>query len=411
MDKDFERKLDRYAELAVKMGVNLHKGQKLLIHAPIEAADFTRRIVKNAYRNGCSRVIVDWRDAPTNRIHIEDAPDETLQTLPQWEIDKLKSFVENHDCLISLTGNDPKAYEGVDPKRLMMLSKAQGEQLDFFQTAQLTGNIHWSIIGVPTAAWATAVFPDKSDDEAIIALWEAIFAATRIDQDDPIHLWESHDKMLKEKIEKLNTYHFKTLYYKSSKTDLSIDLHPDHVWIGGSQCSTIGRSYISNMPTEEVFTAALKTGVNGTVVSTKPLSAMGQIIDNFSLTFKNGKVVDFQAEKGYEALRQILEMDDGMKFIGEVALVPYDSPISRSGITFMNTLFDENASCHLALGAAITMNIKNTEGLSKEALNEKGVNQSNGHIDFMIGSQDLNIDGETAHGERIPVFRNGNWAI
>lgn len=411
MNKDFERKLDRYAELVVKVGVNLHKGQKLLIHAPIEAANFTRRIVKSAYRNGCSRVIVDWRDTLTSRIHIEEAPEETLKTLPRWEIDRFKSFIEDHDCLISLTGNDPKAYESVDPKRLMMMSKAQGEQLAFFQTAQLTGNIHWSIIGVPTAAWATAVFPDKSEDEAIATLWEAIFAATRIDQGDPIHNWEVHDKILKEKVEKLNSYHFKTLHYKSSKTDLSIDLHPDHVWVGGSQCSTIGRSYISNMPTEEVFTAALKTGVNGTVVSTKPLSVMGHMIENFSLIFKNGKVVDFRAEKGYEALQQILEMDDGIKFIGEVALVPYDSPISSSGTVFMNTLFDENASCHLALGAAITMSIKNTDGLSKEVLNEKGVNQSSGHIDFMIGSQDLDIDGETAHGERIPVFRNGNWAI
>ncbi|MEH7532037.1 aminopeptidase [Priestia megaterium] len=411
MNKDFERKLNQYAELAVKVGVNLHKGQKLLILSPIEAAEFTRLVVKSAYRNGCSRVIVDWRDTPTSRIHIEEAPEETLKTLPHWEIDRFKSFIEGHDCLISLTGNDPKAYEGVNPKRLMMLSKAQSEQLDFFQTAQLTGNIHWSIIGVPNAAWATAVFPDKREDEAITTLWEAIFTAARINQGDSIHNWKVHDKILKEKVEKLNLYHFKTLHYKSAKTDISIDLHPDHIWIGGSQRSTIGRSYISNIPTEEVFTAALKTGVNGTVVSTKPLSVMGNIIDNFSLTFKNGQVIDFRAEKGYEALQQILEIDEGIKFIGEVALVPHNSPISSSGIIFMNTLFDENASCHLALGAAITMNIKNAEGLSKEALNEKGVNQSSGHIDFMIGSQDLDIIGQTINDERIPIFQNGNWVI
>ncbi|NGY70295.1 aminopeptidase [Bacillus megaterium] len=254
-------------------------------------------------------------------------------------------------------------------------------------------------------------FPDKSEEEAITALWEAIFTTTRINQGDPIHNWKAHDKILKEKVEKLNLYHFKTLHYKSARTDLSIDLHPDHIWAGGSQRSTIGRSYISNIPTEEVFTAALKTGVNGTVVGTKPLSVMGNVIDNFSLTFKNGKVVDFRAEKGYEALQQILEIDEGIKFIGEVALVPYNSPISNLGIVFMNTLYDENASCHLALGAAITMNIKNTEGLSKEDLNDKGVNQSSAHIDFMIGSQDLDIDGQTTNDEHIPIFRNGNWAI
>ncbi|MFC4620517.1 aminopeptidase [Camelliibacillus cellulosilyticus] len=411
MSLDFEKKLDQYAELVVKVGVNLHKGQKLLILAPIEAADFTRRIVKCAYKNGCSRVVVDWRDTPTSRIHIEEAPEETLKSIPQWDINRFKSFVDDHDCVINLLSDDPKAFEGVDPKRLMMMSRAQGEHLGFFQDAKLTSHIHWTIIGVPTAAWATAVFPGKSEPDAIAALWEAIFRATRIDQVDPIQNWHDHDKQLKEKVEKLNAYHFKTLHYKSAKTDLSIDLHPDHIWVGGSMHSTIGHTYIVNMPTEEVFTAALKTGVNGTVASTKPLSAMGNLIENFSMTFENGKVVSFQAEKGEEALRQLLEIDDGMKFIGEVALVPHDSPISNTGITFMNTLYDENASCHLAIGAAIIDNVKDAKGLSKEALDEKGINQSKGHIDFMIGSDDLDIDGETAQGERIPVFRDGNWTI
>lgn len=214
-----------------------------------------------------------------------------------------------------------------------------------------------------------------------------------------------------EKVNYLNEQKFKTLHYKSEGTDLSIDLHPEHVWIGGGHHSTFNTFYIPNMPTEEVFTAPLKEGVNGTVTSKKPLSAMGNIIDNFTLTFKDGKVVDLKAEKGEDTLKQLLNIDEGMKYLGEVALVPYDSPISNAGIVFNNTLFDENASCHLALGMTISMNIPGADKLSKEELESKGVNQSHGHTDFMIGSADLEIEAEYHDGKRIPLFTNGNWAM
>jgi aminopeptidase len=409
--KDFEQKLDKYAELVVKIGVSIQEGQSLLINAPIEAAEFTRKVVKHAYRNGAKRVMVDWGDSGTGRIHVQEAPEETLKEIPQWEIDKMKSLVENHDALLSIAGFDPKAYEGVDPSRLTMRSKAAGETFYFFQVAQLRGDMHWAIVGAPTTAWAKTVFPDLSDEEALEKLWEAVFKTVRVDHADPVAAWEEHGKNLKEKMDYLNDRHFKTLHYKSAKTNLSIDLHPDHYWIGGGHHSTFGTDYIPNMPTEEVFTAPLKDGVNGTVASTKPLSALGNMIENFTITFENGRIVDFQAEKGYETLKQLIDMDEGMKYLGEVALVPYDSPISNSGIIFNNTLYDENASCHLAIGAAISMNIEGAGQLSKEEQLAKGINQSVGHTDFMIGSADMDIDGETYDGERVPLFRKGNWAF
>ncbi|MGV3488912.1 MAG: aminopeptidase [Tuberibacillus sp.] len=411
MIKDFDQKLDAYAEIVVKEGLNLQKGQTLFVSAPIESVEFARKVAKQAYRNGAKRVVVDYIDSQTSRITVEEAPEETLKEVPQWEIDKFKHLVDHHDALLSITGNDPKAFEGVDPKRLMMRSRANGEQLYFFQVGQLRGDIHWAIVGAPTIAWAKTVFPDAGEEEALEQLWDAVFKTMRIDQKDPVAAWAEHGKNLKEKMDYLNEKHFKTLHYKSAKTNLSIDLHPDHIWIGGGHHSTFGTSYIPNMPTEEVFTAPLKEGVNGTVVSTKPLSAMGNMIENFSITFEKGRVVDFKAEKGYEALKELIEMDEGMHYLGEVALVPYDSPISNLGIIFNNTLYDENASCHLALGAAISMNVEGAGQLAKEELVAKGVNQSVGHIDFMVGSADLDIDGETNDGERVPLFRNGNWAF
>jgi len=411
MTDSLAKRMDDYAKLTVQVGLNLQKGQRLFINAPLEAAPFVRRVVKQAYENGAERVSVNWHDDETQRVHLQKAPEATLKEVPVWDIERYRQMVDHHDCLLSVTGHNPRAYEGINPERLMLTSRANGEQLHFFQVAQLKGDIHWAIVGVPTAAWAQTVFPDLPTEEAIAKLWEAIFKTVRVDQPDPVQAWREHERNLKEKTAFLNEKRFKTLHYKSAGTDLHIDLHPDHVWLGGSHQSTFGTRYIPNMPTEEVFTAPLKTGVNGTVRSTKPLSLMGNMVEDFILAFENGKVVDVQAKKGLEALQKALDMDEGMRYLGEVALVPHDSPISNLNIIFNNTLYDENASCHLALGAAITMNIKGSGGLSKEELVKKGVNQSVGHTDFMIGSADLDIDGETADGERIPLFRNGNWAF
>ncbi|MBY6036805.1 aminopeptidase [Fictibacillus nanhaiensis] len=410
--KSFEEKLDQYAELVVKVGLSIQEGQKLLINSPIEAAEFTRKVTKHAYENGCKKVIVDWTDTQTNRIHYMSAKEEVLQDdLQQWEIEKYNSIVDNHDCFLMVTGNDPDAYKGVPSERMMFVQKNRGEKLQSFSAGQLRGDIHWAIAGSPSVGWAKSVFPEKNEEEAVEALWDAIFHTVRVDQVDPVSAWEDHVKVLTEKVDYLNEQKFKTLHYKSEGTDLSIDLHPDHTWIGGGHNSTFGTYYIPNLPTEEVFTTPRKYGVNGKVTSSKPLSAMGNLIDNFSLTFKDGKVVEFTAEKGYDTLKQLLSIDEGMGYLGEVALVPYDSPISNSGIIFNNTLYDENASCHLAIGTSITMSVKGGGDLSPEQMEEKEINHSRGHTDFMIGSADLEIDAEYGDGKRIPLFRNGNWAI
>ncbi|SDM54626.1 aminopeptidase [Fictibacillus solisalsi] len=410
--KTFEEKLDQYAEIVVKVGLNLQEGQRLLINSPIEAAPFTRKVTEHAYKNGCKRVFVEWTDTETNRIHLNNASEEVLKdNLPQWQIDMHESLVENNDCMLMVTGSDPNGFKGVPAERLMFVQKNAGERLEKVSKARLAGEVPWLIAGAPTAGWAKSVFPEKNETDAIEALWEAIFKTVRIDQPDPVAAWQEHGQTLVEKVNYLNEQKFKTLHYKSEGTDLSIDLHPEHVWIGGGHHSAFNTFYIPNMPTEEVFTAPLKEGVNGTVTSKKPLSAMGNIIENFTLSFKDGKVVDLKAEKGEDTLKQLLNIDEGMKYLGEVALVPYDSPISNSGIVFNNTLFDENASCHLALGMTISMNIPGADKLSKEELEAKGVNQSHGHTDFMIGSADLEIEAEYHDGKRIPLFTNGNWAI
>ncbi len=408
----FDHLLEKYAELVVKIGLNLQKGQKLLISSPLEAAEFTRKVSRNAYKNGAKRVTIDWNDSESQRIHLEEAPEETLKEIPQWAIERYKDLAENNDALLMITGDDPKAFEGINPARISMIQKASGEKLQFFSTAQMRGDITWLIAGVPTKGWANMVFPDKSDEEAIESLWKAIFKTVRIDYDNnPVTAWEEHVRRLNEKVDYLNHKHFTALHYKAPGTELTIGLHPKHLWIGGPHHSSFNTEYIPNLPTEEVFTTPLKDSVNGTVTSTKPLSAMGNMIEKMSLTFENGRVIDFDAEKGYDTLKELLNVDEGMKYLGEVALVPDDSPISNSGLIFNNTLYDENASCHLALGGAIDMSVEGATQLSKDELEKIGVNQSFGHTDFMIGSSDLDIDGETEDGNLVPIFRKGNWVI
>ncbi|TCP29996.1 aminopeptidase II [Scopulibacillus darangshiensis] len=406
-----QEKIDQYAKLTVKMGLNIQKGQILAINSPLESAEFTRAVVREAYRLGAKRVHVDWSDSPTQRLQFEEQPEESLKEVPKWRVEMYDELIENKGALLHITGADPNAFAGVDPKRIQMVQQASGQSLKDFKIAQLKGDIHWCIVGVPTVAWAKLVFPDKAPDQALDDLWEAIFKTVRLDHADPIAAWDQHSKDLHDKMNYLNDQHFKALHYKGPGTDLSIELHPDHLWVGAGHKSTQEHVFIPNMPTEEVFTAPLKTGVNGTVKNTKPLSVNGNLIENFSFTFKDGKVVNFSAEKGYEALEGLLDTDESARYLGEVALVPHQSPISQSGIIFMNTLYDENASCHIALGTSFSMNVKNGSNMSEEELIDSGANQSFIHTDFMIGSGELDIDAETQDGKRIPLFRNGNWAI
>ncbi|SDB89963.1 aminopeptidase [Shouchella lonarensis] len=407
----FEQNLEKYADLAIRVGLNIQKGQTLIIRTPLFAADFVRAAAKKAYEAGAKHVRVDWGDEEIAKLKFEHAAEEVFSEFPSWQAQSLEEEAEKDAAFLSITGGDPDLLKDVDPERVATANKTAGKALDTFRRYIQSDSVSWSIVAVPSVGWAEKVFPEAEGEEAVQKLWEAIFAATRIHEDDPVAAWEKHLATLDEKMETLNEKHFHALHYTAEGTDLTIELPETHIWASGGSVSKSGTRFVANMPTEEVFTAAKKTGVNGKVTSTKPLNYGGTLITNFTLTFKDGKVVDFTAEKGSETLKRLLDSDEGSRYIGEVALVPHKSPISDTNIIFYNTLFDENASNHLALGSAYAFNIEGGKEMEPEALEKNGLNQSITHVDFMMGAADMNIDGIHADGTREPVFRNGGWAF
>ncbi|HET7658446.1 MAG TPA: aminopeptidase [Bacillales bacterium] len=409
--ENFQKNLEKYAELVVKVALNIQKGQKLHINAAIENADFVRIITEKAYKAGAKKVHAELYDPMMQRLTYELAPEEGLAEYPDWNVKMFDELIDEGGALLNVYALDPDLLKGIDADRVATARKAAGSKLGRFQEAQSNGAISWCIVSVPSEKWAAKIFPNVSEDKQVDALWEQIFYTTRVDLDDPVSAWKQHIQTLEEKAKYLNEKNFKALHYKAPGTDLTIDLADDHLWMAAGFTSNQGIFFIPNVPTEEVFTMPHKDGINGTVSSTKPLNYGGNLVENFSLTFENGKVVDFNAEKGYDTLKNILDTDEGARSLGEVALVPHDSPISNSGLIFYNTLFDENASCHIALGKALLLNMKDSKNLSKEEMMAKGFNESITHVDFMIGSADLDIDGETHDGELVPVFRKGNWAF
>ncbi|TCS82121.1 aminopeptidase [Tepidibacillus fermentans] len=407
----FERNLDKYAELAVKVGINVQPGQTLVINAPLTAADFVRKIAKKAYEVGAKNVHVEWNDEKLARIKYDLAPDEAFKEFPMWKAKGFEEMAENGAGFMSIISSDPDLLKGVDPKRIATFNKTAGLALQKYREYVLSDRVSWTVIGVPSKEWAAKVFPGLSEEEQIAKLWDAIFKVSRVDVEDPIQAWKEHNENLLKKVNYLNEKKYKKLHYKAKGTDLTIELPEEHIWLGGGGENQKDVYFNPNIPTEEVFTLPLKNGVNGVVRSTKPLNYSGNLIDNFSLTFKDGRIVDFTAEQGYDILKTLIETDEGSHYLGEVALVPYDSPISQTNILFYNTLYDENASCHLAIGSAYSSCLENGTNLSKEELKKKGANQSITHVDFMIGSRNLDIDGETKDGKLEPIFRQGNWAF
>ncbi|AIC94697.1 MULTISPECIES: aminopeptidase [Shouchella] len=407
----FNEKIEKYADLAVRVGINIQKDQTLYIRTPMHAAAFVRVVAKKAYEAGAKHVRVEWNDEELTKIKYQHAPQEAFSEFPQWQADVLVKEAEHNAAFLSIAGSDPDLLKGIDPERIAAANKASGQANSTFRRYIQSDKVSWSIVAVPSEKWAEKVFPDKQGEQAIDALWEAIFAATRIHEQDPIVAWQDHLALLDEKMVTLNEKRFHALHYTADKTDLTIELPPTHIWASGGSTSKAGVDFVANMPTEEVFTAAQKDGVNGTVASTKPLNYGGTLITNFTLTFKNGQVVDFSAEEGEETLKRLLETDEGSRSIGEVALVPHRSPISNTNLIFYNTLFDENASNHLALGSAYAFNIKGGKDMNEEELNDAGINQSITHVDFMMGSAEMNIDGIHQDGTKEAVFRNGEWAI
>ncbi|MBD7915247.1 aminopeptidase [Clostridium sp. Sa3CUN1] len=404
--------LDKYAKLAVKKGVNLQKNQVLLVNSPIECIDFARAIAKVAYEEGAKEVIVHYGDQTLQRLKLENASIDTLKEVPNWIAESYNSYAREGCCVISISASDPDAYKGIPMDKISAYQKSRQIALKEYYEYSMANKIRWTVVSVPTEAWALKIFKDSTPEEAVEKLWNVIFKVVRLDKEDPIKAWDEHNSKIAEKLEFLNNNKFKKLHYtKSNGTNLTIELPEDHVWLGGSEKCNSGIEFNANMPTEEVFTLPKKNGVNGIVTSSKPLSYGGNLINDFSLTFKDGKVVDFSAKEGYESLKNLLESDEGARYLGEVALVPFDSPISNSNLIFYNTLFDENAACHLAFGKAYPTCIVNGDNLNQDELSQKGANNSIIHVDFMVGTNDLNIVGYTYDNKEIEVFKNGNWAF
>lgn len=404
--------LEKYARLIVKTGVNIQKGQTLVINSPIECAFFTRLIAQYAYEEGARDVVVSWKDELLSKIKFLQAPEEVFEEFPEWQKEFYLSYVRQGAAFVSIAASDPELLKDVNPGRLVKVQKASNTALKEHRERLMSNKNSWCVVSIPTKSWAKKVFSDLPEEEAVAKLWDAIIKTVRVDTPDPVAAWEEHKQNLKKSAEFLNTNQFKYLHYKNSKgTDLKIELPKNHIWLGGSELTPEGLEFLANMPTEEVFTLPKKNGVDGKVMSSKPLNYNGNVIDEFSLTFKDGKIIDFTAKQGYEVLKGLIETDEGSCYLGEVALVPFNSPISNSNILYFNTLFDENASCHLAIGKAYPVCIKDGENMDQKQLSALGVNDSLTHVDFMIGTNDLEIIGTTAAGKEIAVFKNGDFAF
>lgn len=409
MNKSF---LIKYASLAVNIGVNIQKDNILVISSPIETAEFARLITEEAYKSGAKDVIVHYGDQKLNKIKLENSSLETISNIPEWQAESYNYYARQEACFISISASDPDGLKGVPVEKIGASQKARTSALKEYFDNSMSNKCRWCVLSVPTLSWAKKVFPKVSDDEAMESLWDVIFKTVRVDTENPVNAWEKHNAYLEEKIKFMNNNNFKSVHLKSANgTDLNIELPEGHIWAGGSERDVNGIPFNANMPTEEVFTLPKKTGVNGIVYSSKPLSYGGNLIDNFSITFKDGKAIDFTAETGYDVLKQMLESDEGAKYLGEVAFVPYNSPISNSKLIFFNTLFDENAACHLAFGRAYESCVKDADKYSEEELEKIGVNNSVIHVDFMIGTSDLEVTGINENGETIQIFSNGNWAF
>ena len=404
---------EKLAKLAIRKGVNLQKNQPLVIDANVRDVEFVRMCVKEAYEAGAKYVHIDWTDESIRRMKYEYQSIETLQEIPQWFYDCTKYHNDDGACYLYIDSDKPNVLEGIDDEKLNAANQAYRQKMDDLKTYTMTNKGQWCIICVPSREWASIVFPDLPIEEAYEKLGDEIFAATRVSEDnDPIKEWEDHDNELIMHAKKLNEYNFKSLHFTSELgTDLTVELVENHVWVGGGSYRPDGVYFDCNMPTEECFCMPKKTGVNGVVYASKPLSYNGKVIEDFYFKFENGRVVEFDAKKEKDALKSLLEFDEGSSYLGEVALVPYDSPISKSNILFFNTLFDENAACHLALGDSYPENVKGGVDMDEKELGSHGANSSMVHEDFMFGTKEMSIDGIQYDGTIIPIFRNGNFVF
>jgi len=406
---EFAKNLDRLAEVAVRIGLGLAPGQELVMTCTLDAVPLARLITQHAYKAGAKLVNTIYGDEEAALLRFRYAPDESFDAAPAWLYEGMAAAYKNGAARLAIAGNDPSLLSKEDPEKVSRLnratSKAYRPALEYISRH----DINWTIVSCATPAWAAAVFPDLPPDEAVKRLWHAIFAASRADQADPVAAWKQHDANLHARADRLNQKRYSALHFRGPSTDLRVGLSDGHLWLGGGTMAHNGKYCIPNMPTEEVFTTPHKDRVEGRVTSTKPLSHMGTLIEKISVRFEGGKIVEAQASKGEQVLQRMIETDEGARRLGEVSLVPHSSPIAASGLLFMNTLFDENAACHIALGKAYSSCLKDGDSLTPEQLAARGANDSLIHVDWMIGSNQIDVDGITASGDEEPVMRAGEW--
>ncbi|MDN7247424.1 aminopeptidase [Planococcus shenhongbingii] len=407
----FQEKLEQYADLTVYVGLNVQKNQTIMINTTVDTIEFTRLVVKKAYEAGAKRVYVNYADPVQTRIHFEMAPDEAFTEYPEWSVVQRDEVINTGGSFLWIDAEDPDLLTGIPAKRLSDSQKASGKALERYRQAVGSDKVAWSIVAIPSQKWAQKVFSELESDQQMEALWEAIFKTVRIGEGDAVKKWQEHIDTLEKRAGLLNDRRFEKLHYTAPGTDLTIALPEKHIWMSGASKTPQGNPFIANMPTEEVYTVPLKYGVEGVVRNTKPLVYQGNIIDGFTLTFEKGKIVKAQAASGQELLDEMIASDKGAAYLGEVALVPHHSPISDANILFFNTLFDENASNHLAIGDSYPTCCEGARDLERTQLESIGLNTSIVHEDFMIGSAEMNIDGIREDGTKEPIFRNGNWAF
>ncbi|HFI0337542.1 TPA: aminopeptidase [Streptococcus suis] len=409
---NFKENLAKYAKLLVSTGINVQPGHTVQLTIAVDQAELARLIVKEAYALGAAEVLVNWSDDVIARERLVNVDVERLEQVHPQRVTEMNYLLEHKSSRLVVLSDDPGAYDGVDPEKLSRSARAMSQALNPMRQATQANKISWTLGAASGLEWAKKVFPNAtSGEEAVDLLWDQIFKTCRIYEEDPIKAWEEHEARLVAKAKVLNDEQFVKLHYTAPGTDLVLGMPKNHLWEAAGSINAQGEKFIANMPTEEVFTAPDYRVADGYVTSTKPLSYNGNIIEGIKVTFKDGEIVDVTAEKGDEVMKKLVFDNAGARGLGEVALVPDKSPISQSGVTFFNTLFDENASNHLAIGQAYAFSIEGGTEMSQEELKEAGLNRSDVHVDFMIGSNKMNIDGIREDGTRVPIFRDGEWAI
>jgi aminopeptidase len=409
-DLSFEQKLDQLAAVAIQAGLGLAKGQELVMTATLDALPLARRITEQAYRAGASLVTTLYTDEESTLVRYRYGASEGFDKAAEWLYEGMAAAFRGGAARLAIAGGNPSLLSKEDPEKVGRANRAVSKAYRPALELITRHDINWTIVACATPAWAAAVFPELPPEQAMAKLWDAIFAASRADLDDPIATWKKHDAGLHRRADAMNAKRYAALHFRGPGTDLRVGLADDHRWMGGGTTAGNGVYCIPNMPTEEVFTTPHKSRVEGTVTSTKPLSHQGTLIEKIAVRFEGGRVVDASASQGQEVLRRMIDTDEGARRLGEVALVPHSSPIASSGLLFWNTLFDENAASHIALGQAYSTCLINGDQLSPEELASRGANDSLIHVDWMIGSDKMDVDGITAQGATEPVMRKGEWA-